>query len=68
MPYVHEEVKRMNKYEVVYIIDPAVEEEARKESARLLGGKEVSDQSLSAAYHLREEGEREYEKYSDILL
>ena len=31
MPYVHEEVKRMNKYEVVYIIDPAVEEEARKE-------------------------------------
>lgn len=30
-PYVHEEVKRMNKYEVVYIIDPAVEEEARKE-------------------------------------
>ena len=30
MPYVHEEVKRMNKYEVVYIIDPAVEEEARK--------------------------------------
>ena len=28
-PYVHEEVKRMNKYEVVYIIDPAVEEEAR---------------------------------------
>ena len=29
-PYVHEEVKRMNKYEVVYIIDPAVEEEARK--------------------------------------
>ena len=30
-PYVHEEVKEtLNKYEVVYIIDPAVEDEARK--------------------------------------
>lgn len=29
-PYVHEEVKGMN-YELVYIIHPAVEEEARKE-------------------------------------
>ena len=30
-PYVHEEVKVMNKYELVYIIDPAVEEDPRKE-------------------------------------
>ena len=29
-PYVHEEVKGMN-YELVYIINPTVEEEARKE-------------------------------------
>ena len=29
-PYVHEEVKSMNKYELVYVIDVALEDEARK--------------------------------------
>ncbi len=30
-PYVHEEVKGMNRYELTYIIDTALEESARKE-------------------------------------
>ena len=29
-PYVHEEVKELNKYELVYIIDPTVDDEGRK--------------------------------------
>ena len=41
------------------------EEESLRENARLLGGKDVSAEALSAARELRAEGEREWKKFRD---
>ncbi len=49
-------------------LTPLDEEGSLRESARLLGGKELAQESLSASRHLREEGRREFEKFSDILI
>ena len=40
-------------------------EESLRENARLLGGKEITSEALSAARELRAEGEREWTKFRD---
>jgi DNA repair protein RecN (Recombination protein N) len=49
-------------------LTPLTEKEALRETARLLGGKEIGEEALSAGENLRLEGKREFEKFRDILI
>ena len=48
-------------------LTPLDEDYSRKENARLLGGRELSPEALSAADKLRCEGLAEFEKLKDTL-
>ncbi len=49
-------------------LTPLSDGEALCETARLLGGKEIGEEALSAGENLRLEGKREFEKFREILI
>ncbi len=49
-------------------LTPLSDREALRETARLLGGKKIGEEALSAGENLRLEGKSEFEKFRDILI